>query len=182
MLFTTLALINGQVVDAEELLCESLPTRVLPPIGPRGLLVTVVSVEDAAYHLAYTAVIVYVLALDEAAQPVGVDLLHPMTMLLPTEQASLRAMLVRQSWSAWARSPQHVRALLGSLDPPLLLADAARQRGIPLPTLANAAMRDRLPTIRAGDRHLVYLATIIEAQERGLLHIQRGRPQRTTHK
>ena len=43
MLLTTLAVINGQVVDAEELLRESLPTRVLPQSGPRGLLVTVVS-------------------------------------------------------------------------------------------------------------------------------------------
>jgi len=169
MLFTTLALINGQVVDAEELLCEPLPTRVLPPIGPRGLLVTVVSVEDAAYHLAYTAVIVYVLALDAAAQPVSVDLLHPLTELTVIEQATVRAILVRQSWAAWARSPQYVRALLGYLDPPLLLADAARQLAMPLPTLANAAVRDRLPTIRAGDRHLIYLATITEAQDQGLL-------------
>ena len=182
MLITTLAVINGQVVDAEELLREPLPTRVLPQIGPRGLLVTVVSVEDAAYHLAYTAVIVYVLALDAADHPVGVDLVHPLTELTVIEQATVRATLVGQSWPAWCRSPQHVRALLGYLDPPLLLADAARQLAIPLPTLANAAVRDRLPTIRAGDRHLVYLATVREAQDRGLLHLQRGRPQRTTRR
>jgi len=182
MLLTTLAVINGQVVDAEELLRESLPTSVLLPVEPRGLLVTVVSVEDAAYHLAYTAVIVYVLALDAAAHPIGVELLHPLTELTVIEQATVRATLVGQSWPAWARSPQHVRALLGCPDPPLMLADAARQLAIPLPTLANAAVRDRLPTIRAGDRHLAYLATITEAQDRGLLHLQRGRPQRTTRR
>ena len=182
MLLTTLAVINGQVFDAEELLGESLPTCALPPIRPRGLLVTVVSVEDAAYHLAYTAVVCYTLALDTTHRPVAVDLLHPLTTLLPTEQSSLRTMLVRQSWSAWARSPQHLRTLLGCPDPPLLLADAARQLAMPLPTLANAAVRDRLPTMRAGDRHLVYLATVLEAQDRGLLHLQRGRPQRNTQR
>jgi hypothetical protein len=52
------------------------------------------------------------------------------------------------------------------------------QLGVPLATRANAAARERLPTIRAGDRHLVYLAPIREAQDRGLLHAQRGRPHR----
>ena len=51
--------------------------------------------------------------------------------------------------------------------------------GRPVPVeraLAHAASRDRLPTIRAADRHLVYLDTIHEAERRGLLHGQRGRP------
>lgn len=178
MLVTTLAVIHGQVVDAEEAVSESLAVVVPPPDGPRGLLVTVISVEDAAFHLAYTAVVAYALTFDSEGHPTGVDLLHPLTELTPSEQVVVRTALVRQSWSGWARAPQHVRTLLGCADPPLLLADAARQLGIPLPTLANAAVRDRLPTIHAGDRHLIYLATVVEAQDRGLLHVQRGRPRR----
>jgi hypothetical protein len=178
MLITTLAVLHGQVVDAEEAVRESLTVGVSPPDGPRGLLVTLISVEDAAFHLAYVAVVAYALLLDDEGRPTSVDLLHPLAELTPSEQVVLRTALVRQSWGAWARSPQHVRALLGRPDPPVLLADAARQLGIPLPTLANAAVGERLPTIRAGDRHLIYLATVVEAQDRGLLHFQRGRPRR----
>lgn len=176
MLVTTLALIDSQVFDAEELVREPLPIGALPAGAPRGLLVTVISVEDAAFHVAYTAVVAYALLLDAAGHPAGVDLLHPLTELAEREQATLRSALTRRSWAAWARSPQHVRQLLGCPEPPLLLADAARQLGFPLPTLASAAVRGRLPTIRAGDRHLIYLATVIEAQNRDLLHLHRGRP------
>jgi hypothetical protein len=178
MLVSTFVLINDQVADAEELLTESLPTVMLSPDTPRGLLVTLTVVEDAAYHLAYVALLAQALAVDDIGRPTGIDLLHPVTELSVHEQAALHTTLVRQSWGGWARAPHHVRALLGHPDPPLLLADAARQAMIPLPTLANAAVTGRLPTIRAGDRHLVYLATIVEAQERGLLHLQRGRPRR----
>lgn len=178
MLVTTLAVLHGQVVEAEEAVHESLVVVVHAPDEPRGLLVTLLSVEDAAFHLAYTAVVAYVLTLDPEGRPTGIDLLHPLVELRPSEQVLLRTTLVRQAWGAWARAPLHVRAFLGCPDPPVLLADAARQFGIPLPTLANAAVRDRLPTIRTGDRHLVYLPTILEAQERGLLHVQRGRPRR----
>ncbi|NTU81427.1 MAG: hypothetical protein HGA45_18945 [Chloroflexales bacterium] len=178
MLVTTLAVLHGQVADAEEEVCESLRVTVPLPDGPRGLLVTLVSIEDAAFHLAYTALVAYALALDSEGRPTGVDLLHPLTKLTPNEQVVVRTALVRQSWGAWARAPQHLRALLGRPDPPVLLADAARQLGTPLPTLANAAVGERLPTIRAGDRHLVYLVTVVEAQDRGLLHFQRGRPRR----
>jgi hypothetical protein len=178
MLVTTLAVLHGQVADAEEEVRESLTVAVPPPDGPRGLLVSLVSVEDTAFHLAYIGVVAYALALDGEGRPTSVDLLHPLAELTPSEQVVLRTALVRQSWGAWARAPQHVRALLGRSDPPVLLADAARQLDIPLPTLANAAVSERLPTIRAGDRHLVYLATVVEAQDRGLLHFQRGRPRR----
>jgi hypothetical protein len=178
MLVTTLAVLHDQVVDAEEVVRESLAVVVPPPDGPRGLLVTLVSVEDTAFLLAYVAVVAYALVLDNEGRPTGVNLLHPLAELTQSEQVVVRTALVRQSWSAWARAPQHVRALLGCPESPLRLADAARQLGIPLPTLANAAVGERLPTIRAGDRHLVYLVTVIEAQDRGLLHIQRGRPRR----
>lgn len=178
MLVSTLALINHQVVDAEETLTGSLPTCALDPERPRGLLVTLIAVENTMFHLAYVGLVVHGLALDLAGRPSGVDLLHPLTELTAPEQGALRTALVRQSWSAWARAPHHVRAFLGCAEPPVLLADAARQLALPLPTLANAATVDRLPTIRVGDRQLIYLATITEAQERGLLHAQRGRPRR----
>lgn len=178
MLVTTLAVLHGQIIDAEEAVRGALTVSVPPPTASRDLLVTLVSVEGAAFHLAYTAVVAYALVSDDEGRPAGVDLLHPLVELTPSEQVVLRTALVRQSWGAWARAPQYVRAFLGRPDPPVLLADAARQFGIPLPTLANAAVGERLPTIRAGDRHLVYLATVVEAQDRGLLHFQRGRPRR----
>jgi hypothetical protein len=46
----------------------------------------------------------------------------------------------------------------------------------PLATLSGAAVAERLPTIRCGDRHLAYSATIGEALERKVLQPQRGRP------
>lgn len=179
MLVSTVVVINGQLIDAEEVLRNGLVIHAFPPSEARALFVTIVGVEDQAFHLAFTAVLPYATHLDAAGLPQSVDLVHPLTELTPDEQSILRDALTRQSWSAWARAPQHVRSLLGCPEPPLLLADVARQLGIPLPTLANAAVNDRLPTIRAGDRHLVYTATIIEAQARGILHEQRGRPRRS---
>ena len=69
----------------------------------------------------------------------------------------------------WARATLPVGALLGAPEPPLLL---------PLATLTSVVAQERLPTLRVGDRHLVYQATIAEAQARGLLLDQRGRPAR----
>lgn len=60
----------------------------------------------------------------------------------------------------------------------MTLAAAARQWMLPLATLSGAAIAERLPTIRAGDRHLIYSTTLGEALQRGVLHDQRGRPQR----
>lgn len=178
MLITTLALIDGEVRDADNLRVEQLSVCAIGPAERQGLLATVISVEDAAFHLAYTALICYALHISTDGQPATVDLLHPLDQLRPKEQLALRSALIAQSWPAWARAPQHLRALLGVPDPPLLLADAARQARIPLATLANAAARDRLPTIQAGDRHLVYLETIHESEGRRMLHGQRGRPKR----
>ncbi len=179
MFVTTLVLIDGKLHDAEDLAVDQL--RVCAPAitERRGLLATVVSVEDAAFQLAYTALICYRLRLAADGRPDAVDLLHPLTELRLDEQRALRTALVASSWPAWARATQHLRGLLGVAEPPLLLADAARQVAMPLATLANAAGRERLPTIRAGDRHLVYLETIQEAAARGLLHMQRGRPRRS---
>jgi hypothetical protein len=178
MHYTTLVVYAGQIFDAAELLPGPLPLLPHATAAAPPLFVTVTQSEDAAFHLAYTGVVAYALTLSTDRQPIGVDLRHPLTTLPPTAQTTLRAWLYEASWGAWARAPQHVRALLGQGAAPVLLAEAARQSGIPLPTLANAAGTDRLPTIRVGDRHLIYLATVGEAQERQLLHHQRGRPHR----
>jgi hypothetical protein len=55
-----------------------------------------------------------------------------------------------------------------------LLAEAARQWILPLATLSGAAVAERLPTMRASDRHLVYSATIGEGIERGVLRSMGG--------
>ena len=47
----------------------------------------------------------------------------------------------------------------------------------PLATLSGAAVAERLPTIRAGDRHLIYSATIGEAQQRGVLQAAARSPE-----
>lgn len=152
MLLTTLALLSGQVVDAEGLAPQPLTTIALPAPTTtlvRGLLVTVVSVEDAAFHLAYADVSIYVPQLDVEGRPVAIDLLRPLDALAPSEQGPLRETLVRGPWLAWARAPRHVRALRGCPEPPLRLADAARQLGLPLATLAHATLRDTHVQIRA---------------------------------
>lgn len=176
MLASTLLLLNGEVFAAEDFILETLSVCSLSLDAPRGLLVTLVSEEDAEFHLVHRAMVAYALQIDASGLPSAVDLLHPLGELTLLEQKALREAVTRQSWPAWGRAPRHIRALLGYPDPPLLLADGARQLGIPLATLANAAVQDRVPTIRAGDRHLVYLQTVIEAQDRKLLHAQRGRP------
>jgi hypothetical protein len=178
MLTTTLLVRGATAHEADAVFNAPLAVAPVAPESRTGLLATVVSAEDAAYQLAYMALVAYPLACDAQGRPTQVDLLRPLAALAPEEQQALRTWLMRQSWSAWARAPQHLRALLGCPEPPLLLADAARQVGAALATLANAAVRERLPTMRAGDRHLVYLATLDEAYARGLLHLQRGRPRR----
>lgn len=104
-----------------------------------------------------------------------IDLAQPLLTLQPSEQQVLRAWLISRSW---ARAAHSVRVLLGETEAPIALAEAARQSILPLATLSGAAVAKRLPTIRAGDRHLVYSATIGEAQQRGVLLPGRGRPQR----
>lgn len=175
MLVTTLLVRGSTAHEVETPLDGGMVVAPVAPESRDGLMVTVVSTEDAAFLLAYAAVLVYSLVGDA---PTYVDLLHPLTLLSAEEQHALRTWLIWHDWSAWARAPQYVRALLGCPESPLLLADAARQTGAALATLANAALRERLPTIRAGDRHLIYLTTLDEAYSRGLLHLQRGRPRR----
>jgi len=77
---------------------------------------------------------------------------------------------LRPRWPAWARADQSVRQLLGIPDAPVLLAEVSRHCMIPIQTLAKTALEERLPTIRVGDRQLIYLTTIAEAQQRRRLH------------
>jgi len=97
-------------------------------------------------------------------------------VLTPAEQQILRNWLIGRHWPAWARAARSVRTLLGETEAPIALAEAARQWMLPLATLSGAALAERLPTIRVGDRHLIYSATIGEALGRGVLQPQRGRP------
>ncbi|MFV9507717.1 MAG: hypothetical protein AB4911_24460 [Oscillochloridaceae bacterium umkhey_bin13] len=179
MLTTTLVVRGSRAYEVEPPLEAGVHVASVAPESRAGVLVTVVSTEDAAFQVSYVAVVLYSLAYTTQGQPTQVDLLQPLTVLTAEEQQALRLWLIQQSWAAWARAPLHVRRVLGCPEPPLLLADAARQTGAALATLANAALRERLPTIRAGDRHLVYLSTLDEAYQRGLLHLHRGRPRRT---
>lgn len=175
LLSTTLVVIDGQAREIEAATVSSLAVGA---VTADQRLASLLTVEDMAYQLSYAALTCYGIAIGADGKPAYVDITRPLVDLLPGEQAALRELLISQSWPAWARAPRHLRVLLGCPDPLLLLADGARRRGYPLATLSNAVVHERLPTIRAGDRHLVYLATIIEAQSRGLLHPQRGRPRR----
>ena len=144
---------------------------------PRSLLVHVGLDETDAGQDMYMVLVVQALRLSESESQAHINLL-PLLELTSLEQQIIRAWLIGRRWPAWARATQSVRGLLGVSDMPVLLANAARQLWMPLTTLQSAAADDRLPTIRIAGRHLVYLDTILEAQQRGLLHAERGRPQR----
>ena len=105
-----------------------------------------------------------------------IDLARPLLTLHAAEQHILRDWLITNHWPVWARAALSVRTVLGTAEGPIALAEAARQWMLPLATLSGAAVAERLPTIPAGDRHLIYSATIGEALGRGVLQPQRGRP------
>lgn len=174
-----LLLSTGQVDDADRLHGSELTNTSQSIPAPRALLVHIVVDEDQDHHEAYRSMLCFALHLDSARATGQVNMLQPILDLDPDEQAPIRAWLIARRWPAWARADPLVRQLLGIPDPPILLAEAARHWMIPIQTLARAAREERLPTIRAGDRQLVYLTTIHEAQQRGLLHHTVGRPRRT---
>lgn len=179
MMWISSLLVDGDLVrDAADL--EELQPTVAPIslAAPRQLLAHVVVTEDAHHEDAYTALMLFAVQLDPPSRTGQIDVLQPVVQLTPVEQRALRTWLIAQRWRAWARAALPVRALLGEVAPPVLLAEAARQWMLPLATLTTAVAQDRLPAIHAGDRHLVYPSTIAEAQARGLLHHQRGRPSR----
>jgi hypothetical protein len=116
---------------------------------------------------------------DVATRTGTIDLARPLLAPLPAEQQTLHAWLIERNWGTWARASLSVRTLLGAAEPSILLAEAARQWMLPLATLSGAAVAERQPTIKTGDRHLVYSTTIGEAIERCVLRPQRGRPRRS---
>lgn len=179
MFWALSALVDGEIVrDSSDLEALQLTSAPVPPGAPRQLLAHVVVTEDAEHDDAYTAVMVFAVQLDGTSHTGQIDMLQPLLQLTPMEQHALRTWLITRRWRAWARAALPVRALLGESAPPVLLAEAARQLMVPLATLTTAVAQGRLPTVHAGDRHLIYLSTMAEAQARGLLRYQRGRPSR----
>ena len=172
---------QGEIVDEGFLTDWTLAATLAPLPRPAALLLVHVEVnEDGAGHIAYSGLTVLACQLVDAEHQALISL-TPVIELLPHEQQVLRQWLTNQRWSAWARALHSVRLRLGAPDLPVSLSEAARQTMIPLPTLQSAAAEERLPTIRAADRQLLYVDTIIEAQARGLLHYGRGRPLRQNH-
>lgn len=169
---------DDQILDATELDGWTLTAGAVGETQPRMLLAHVIVTEDQAGVAAYSGLILLALAGDSVSRAGTIDLTQPVRSLWPAEQLLLHEWLISCRWSAWARASLGVRAMLGVTEPPIALAEAARQWMLPLATLSGAAVAERLPTIQAGDRHLVYHATIGEAQQRGLLRAQRGRPRR----
>jgi len=170
--------IGDQIMDAAELDGWALTVGIVDDTQPRMLVVHVTVTEDQAGVTAYSGITIFALAGDSALRSGTIDLTQPVLTLQPAEQQLLREWLIGHRWPGWARAALSVRVMLGATEPPIALAEAARQWMLPLATLSGAAVAERLPTIRVGDRHLVYSATIGEAQQRGLLQPQRGRPRR----
>lgn len=171
---------QGEIVDEAFLADWTLAATIAPlPLPAALLLVHVEVTEDGEGHTAYTGLTVLACQLADAERQALMSL-TPVIELHPHEQQVLRQWLTCQRWLAWARASHGVRSRLGAPDLPVSLSEAARQMMIPLPTLQSAAAEERLPTIRAADRQLIYVDTIIEAQARGLLHYGRGRPARHT--
>ena len=170
--------VGDQVMDAADLVDWQLTVASSVATAPRQLLAHMVVTEDAQYRDAYSSLTVFALYCATTEHSGVIDALRPILDLTSDEQQALCTWLIGRRWPAWARATLPVRALLGELAPPVLLAEAARAWMLPLATLTTAVAQERLPTIQCGDRHLVYLSTIAEAQERGLLHHGRGRPSR----
>jgi hypothetical protein len=171
--------VGDQIVDAAELDGWHLSAGASDAAQPRMLLAHLILSEDTFGRAAYSALTLLEVQGDTAARTGAIDLARPLLAPLPAEQQTLRPWLIERNWPAWARAALSVRALLGAAESPILLAEAARHWMLPFATLSGAAVAERLPTIRVGDRHLVYSATIGEAIERGVLQSQRGRPRRS---
>jgi hypothetical protein len=171
--------VGDQLVDAAELDGWRLTVGAGDDTQPRWLLAHLILTEDRFGCAAYSALTLLAVHGDVATRAGTIDLARPLLAPLAAEQQTLRAWLIERNWPAWARGALNVRALLGAAEPALLLAEAARQWMLPLATLSGAAVAERLPTIRVGDRHLIYSTTIGEAIERGVLLLQRGRPRRS---
>jgi hypothetical protein len=178
MWLTSLFVDDGQVLDGaylQEYILQGTTELILPP---RAVLVHILADEGHDHRDAFHSVTCFALQLDHEHKTGYVGLHQPILDLMATEQAAIRSWLIAQRWPAWARADHTVRKMLGMHEEPMLLAEAARDAMIPLPTLAKAAQEERLLTIRAGDRQIVYLSTIREAQQLALLHHAPGRPRK----
>jgi hypothetical protein len=169
-------LAGDQIVDAAELDGWALTVGACDLAAPRMLLAHVTVTEDRASCAAYSGLTILALQGDPTLRTGTLDLTRPLLTVHVSEQQILRNWLIERQWPAWARAALSVRTLLGAAEAPIALAEAARQWMLPLATLSGAAVAERLPTIRCGDRHLIYSATIGEALGRGMLQPQRGRP------
>ena len=160
--------VGDQVVDAADLDGWCLAVGAGDSNTPHILLAHLILTEDATGCAAYSALTLLAVQGDAAMRSGTIDLARPLLTPSPTEQRTLRAWLIERNWPAWARAALSVHSLLGAAEPAILLA-----------TLSGAAVAERLPTMRVGDRHLVYSTAIGEAIERGVLRSQRGRPRRS---
>ena len=167
---------GDQILDAAELDGWALTVGACDPAAPRMLLAHVTVTEDHASCAAYSGLTILAITGAVDHRTGLIDLARPLLTLPAAEQQTLRDWLVARRWPAWARAALSIRTMLGDSTPPIALAEAARQWMLPLATLSGAAVAERLPTIRCGDRHMIYSATIGEALGRGVLQPQRGRP------
>ncbi len=168
--------VGDQILDAAELDDWQITVGACDLAAPRMLLAHVTVTEDRASCAAYSGLTILALQGNHARRTGVIDLARPLLTLPASAQQILRNWLIERRWPAWARAALSVRTLLGAAEGPIALAEAARQWMLPLATLSGAALAERLPTIRVGDRHLIYHATIGEALGRGVLQPQRGRP------
>jgi len=153
-------MVGDQIVDAANLDGWRLDVGACDLAAPRMLLAHVTVTEDRASVAAYSGLTILAIT-GEADRRTGmIDLARPLLELGPAEQQMLRDWLISRRWPAWARAALSVRTLLGAAEAPIALAEAAWQWMLPLPTLSGAAVDERLPTIRVGDRHLVYILSM----------------------
>jgi hypothetical protein len=146
--------VEEQIVDAAELDGWTLTVGACDLAAPRMLLAHVTVTEDQASVAAYSGLTILALQGDPARRSGTIDLARPLLTLPASAQQILRTWLISRRWPAWARAARSVRTLLSETEAPIALAEAARQWMLPLATLSGAAVAERLPTIRVGDRHL----------------------------
>lgn len=181
MWFRSAVLIDGSIAEDRPILKRTRFVIGRPPTEARpALLLNLQGYEFYGKVQAFHALLCYRLWLPPTPTGQGWgDMSLLASDVTPDEQALLKAWLIGLSWEAWARADVSVRAQAGEPDPPISLAEAARQSGRPYTSLVSEAERGTLPVINAADRKLVYAATLTEQAARGKRG--RGRPRRGTN-